>query len=208
MSELLKLFPLDLVLFPDTPLPLHIFEPRYKEMIGECLRTKEEFGVIRVVPGAEAARLAEYGCTATVVDVMRNYPDGRMDIMATGKERFELLEVNDERSFLRGRVRYFDDDIGETADLAPLRNKALELHGELALLTDAENPAIEAESNRLAFQLTSLLPVDLDFKQAVLEMRTEEERLKMLLDYYSKIVPKLKTMMVGRTRAGGNGYVN
>jgi len=177
-------------------------------MIGECLRTKEEFGVIRVVPGPESARLTEYGCTAVVVDVMRNYPDGRMDIMAAGKERFELLEVNDERSFLRGRVRYFYDDIGEQADLTPLRAKALESHSELALLTDAENAAVDADRNRLAFQLTSLLPVDLDFKQAVLEMRSEEERLKTLLDYYSKIVPKLKTMLAGRVRAGGNGYVN
>jgi Lon protease-like protein len=208
VSELLPLFPLDLVLFPDTPLPLHIFEPRYREMIGECLRTKEEFGVIRVVPGAEAARLSEFGCTAAVMDVLRNYPDGRMDILTAGRKRFELLEVNDDRAFLRGRVRFFDDDDDASADLQPLRTRTLELHSELALLTDAESPHIDADSERMAFQLTSLLPVDLDFKQTVLEMRSESERLQTLLDYYSKIVPKLKTMIAGRKRAGGNGYVN
>src|SRR5438874_6060519 len=95
VSPLLALFPLDLVLFPDTPLPLHIFEPRYKEMIGECLRSKQEFGVVRVVPGAESARLTEYGCSAAIEDVLRTYPDGRMDILTNGKERFELVEVND-----------------------------------------------------------------------------------------------------------------
>src|ERR1700740_1840131 len=102
LDSLLALFPLEVVLFPGTPLPLHIFEPRYKEMIGECLEQKRQFGVIR----AQETNLADVGCTAEILAVTKTYDDGRMDIVAEGRERFELLELNQERSFLRGQILY------------------------------------------------------------------------------------------------------
>jgi Lon protease-like protein len=211
VSALLRLFPLDLVLFPETPLPLHIFEPRYKEMIAECLQEKEPFGVVRVLPGKDVNRLAEYGCTAMVVDVLRTYPDGRMDILTAGRQRFELMEINEDRDFLRGEVELFDDDSEEAVthvELAQMRSRALELNSELLLLADIEEPALDKDSEVLSFHLAASLPVDLDFKQSFLEMRSEHERMQTLLDYYSKIIPKLKMMAVGRKRAGGNGHVH
>src|SRR5882672_10252089 len=96
------LFPLDLVLLPDTPLPLHIFEPRYKEMVGECLRAREPFGVIR----AAGNGIVRVGCTAEIVDVLRAYPDGRMDILTMGRRRFAVTDVDSERDFLRGDIEY------------------------------------------------------------------------------------------------------
>src|SRR5437867_2958830 len=198
---LIHLFPLEVVLFPETPLPLHIFEPRYKEMISECLQQKEPFGVIRVLPGKDANRLAEFGCTAMVIDVLRTYPDGRMDILTAGRQRFELMEVNEDRDFLRGEIELFDDDSEQAVtanELAQMRNRALELHSELLLLADIEEPVLDKESDVLSFHLAASLPVDLDFKQAFLEMRSEQERMRTLLDYYSKIIPKLKMMEVGR----------
>jgi Lon protease-like protein len=211
VSDLLRLFPLEVVLFPETALPLHIFEPRYKEMISECMQQKQPFGVIRVVPGEKVVRLAEFGCTARITDLLRAYPDGRMDILTTGGRRFELMEINEDRDFVRGEVEFFDDDADTTItpnELAHIRKRILELHANLLLLTDSEDTTVDKGTELLSFQLASALPVDLDFKQSLLEMRSEPERLKLLLDYYNKIIPKLKMMALGRQRAGGNGFIH
>lgn len=82
MAELLPLFPLPLVLFPETPLPLHIFEPRYKEMIGECLSLKRPFGVLRATDDG----FVRAGCSAQILEVTKKYEDGRLDIVALGQK--------------------------------------------------------------------------------------------------------------------------
>src|SRR5437764_305485 len=89
VESLLPIFPLPLVLFPTIPLPLHIFEPRYKEMIGECLERNAVFGIIH----ARQEEMAEIGCTAKILDVIKRYEDGRLDILAQGLRRFEILRV-------------------------------------------------------------------------------------------------------------------
>src|SRR6266567_8466394 len=106
LNTLLPLFPLDLVLLPGVPLPLHIFEPRYKEMIAECLDHQSVFGIIRT----KEESLATIGCTAEIMNVLKKYPDGRMNILAEGKKRFEVLQVNQERAFLRADVFYLHDE--------------------------------------------------------------------------------------------------
>src|SRR5206468_620193 len=85
---LLPLFPLETVLLPGTPLPLHIFEPRYKEMISECLADDSPFGVVRALESG----IAEIGCTAEIISVTKKYEDGRLDLIAEGRRRFEILE--------------------------------------------------------------------------------------------------------------------
>ncbi len=93
MSELLlPLFPLDLVLLPGVPLPLHIFELRYKEMIRECLDQQRAFGIVR----AKDESFVNIGCTADIMNVLKTYPDGRMNILVEGQKRFEVLQVNQE----------------------------------------------------------------------------------------------------------------
>src|SRR5437879_1617280 len=125
MSDILPLFPLELVLLPGMPLPLHVFEPRYKEMVHECMRQKSSFGIVRL-RGAEEGQarqnqLAEVGCTAKIVDLLRTYPDGRLDVIVTGGERFELLALNEERSFVRAEVAFFADEEEESEIPEPLR---------------------------------------------------------------------------------------
>src|SRR5579862_9021171 len=100
---LLPLFPLQVVLLPGAELPLHIFEDRYKEMIGEVLRDHVEFGVVL----ANDKGIVNTGCTAIVDKVLRTYPDGRMDILTRGRRRFEIMRIDDERPFLRGAVEFF-----------------------------------------------------------------------------------------------------
>jgi Lon protease-like protein len=93
------LFPLDLVLLPGVPVPLHIFEPRYKEMVKECLEQKRPFGIIRAREKEDS--FANVGCTAEIMNVLKTYPDGRMNILAEGQKRFEVLHINEERTFLQ-----------------------------------------------------------------------------------------------------------
>jgi len=197
---LLPLFPLPLVLFPETVLPLHIFEPRYKEMVGECLQKKESFGIVR----AEEKGMARIGCTAEIMEVAKRYDDGRLDIVTAGTRRFEVVEINNERAFLLGEVSYFDD-----LPLAPppkkQRDRVLQLHREVMHLTDISADFPNPEHQLLSFHLAESMPMDLDLKQALLGMRAESDRLRALIKYYEALLPTLERAIKVRKRAGGNG---
>jgi Lon protease-like protein len=199
--SLLPLFPLDLVLFPGAPLPLHIFEPRYKEMIAECLQQKKPFGMVRAKENA----VAEVGCTASIIDVSKQYEDGRLDINTEGKQRFAIVSLNHDRSFLQAEVTWFEDEepLSATGDLTT----ALELHEELLTIL-GQAADIDAEQPPVSFQLANELPVDLDFKQAILEMKSEAERLQTLIEYYRATIPRVGKTMRAREKARGNGHVH
>jgi Lon protease-like protein len=201
--SLLPLFPLDLVLLPGAPLPLHIFEPRYKEMISECVEGKKLFGVVRV----KEEGVAEIGCTAEIITVAKKYPDGRMDIVTRGRERFEVMQVNQERSFLQAEVMYLQDEPGKasTAEIA----RAVKLQGEIMQLAGAETPdPQDLEVPQLSFALVGSLPLDLDFKQTLLGMKSEAERVQAIISYFETILPNLRRSVQVRQRAGGNGHVH
>ena len=197
---LLPLFPLEVVLLPGTPLPLHIFEPRYKEMIGECLANSAPFGVVRALE----AGIAEVGCTAEIITVTKEYPDGRLDLIAEGRKRFEVLELNQERSFLQAEVLLIPDDPGGAAQQERVR--AIQLHLEILSLAGAVQDLSAADQNKLSFYLAGSLPLDLDFKQKLLAMRTEGERIGAVATYLENILPKLRRAARAREKAGGNGH--
>jgi Lon protease-like protein len=201
LDALLPLFPLDVVLFPGTPLPLHIFEPRYKEMIGECLAQHRTFGVVRAVEHG----LAEIGCTAEIVTVVKEYPDGRLDLVTEGRQRFELLRVNQERSFLQAEVLMIDDEPGAPAPADAAR--AVQLHSDLLAIAGAKHDLPAANPSLLSFHLAGSVPLDLDFKQKLLSLRSEPERLTLLISYLETIIPNLRRAANARERAGGNGHV-
>jgi Lon protease-like protein len=201
--SLLPLFPLDLVLLPGTSLPLHIFEPRYKEMISECLDRKKSFGVVR----AKEEGVAEIGCTAEIITVAKKYPDGRMDIVTEGRERFEVMQVSQERSFLQAEVLYLRDEPGQAS--AQQIAQAVKLQGEILQLAGS-NPARRADLDnaRLSFHLVGPLPLDLDFKQTLLGMKSEAERVQAVISYFEAILPNLRRTVRVRQKAGGNGHVH
>jgi Lon protease-like protein len=197
---LLPLFPLEVVLLPGTPLPLHIFEPRYKEMMRECLALSAPFGVVRALEEG----IAEVGCTAEILTVTKEYPDGRMDLVAEGRERFEVLELNEERSFLRAEVLLVPDEPGDAEIDA--RARAVQLHLEILSLAGAVQDLSAADQNHLSFYLAGSLPLDLDFKQKLLAMRSESERIQAVSTYLEGILPKLQRVAQRREKAGGNGH--
>lgn len=197
---LLPLFPLDVVLLPGTPLPLHIFEPRYKEMIGECLANNAPFGVVRALEEG----MADVGCTAEIVSVTKEYSDGRMDLVAEGRKRFEVLELKRERAFLQAEVLLVPDEPGAAA--AEDKARAIRVHLEILSLAGAVQDLSAADQHALSFYLAGSLPLDLDFKQNLLAMRSESERIQAVAGYLESILPNLRRASKAREKAGGNGH--
>jgi len=203
MASLLPVFPLELVLLPGAPLPLHIFEPRYREMVSECLERNQNFGVLR----AKEEGIAEVGCTAEIIAVTKKYPDGRMDIVTQGRERFEVVHLNQERSFLQAEIVFISDD-GEGASEKAV-SQAIELHSEIMRLAGAQPASLtEIDPAQITFFLAGSLPLDLDFKQNLLGMKSESERIQSLISYLQSILPNLRHSVRVRQRASGNGHAH
>jgi Lon protease-like protein len=182
----MPLFPLDLVLLPGVPLPLHVFEPRYKEMISECLDEKKRFGVVR----ASSNGVAEIGCTAEIIEVTKRYDDGRMDILTRGVERFEVLQVHDERTFLEAEFSVIEDEPG--APSSGLVEQAVLLHAEITKLAGSDTQSPEQNAEHLSFLLAGSLPLDLDFKQNLLTTLSEPKRLEAVISYLQAVLPSLR----------------
>lgn len=191
---MLPLFPLGVVLFPRAVLPLHIFEERYKLMIGDAIRNKSEFGVVL----ATGRGIANVGCTAVVEQVFKTYDDGRMDILTEGRRRFEIVSLNDELDYLRGDVEFFDDDKADTTPAA--------LHAQLAELARRLDPGpLRSGAARLSFEVASRL-TDLETKQILLTMRDEEERVRYLLRYLPQYLSRQNVIQRVRELAPRNGH--
>jgi Lon protease-like protein len=202
----IPLFPLDVVLFPGAPLPLHIFEPRYRELVGECLLQKSVFGVVR----AQREGLAVIGCTASIVTVINRYSDGRLDILCEGTERFEIELLDNSRAFLQAEVDMLRDEEefatrAQREECVALHFETLELVGEQS--EDApRNLSIDLD-RPLSFQLAAVLPADLSFKQNLLTLDSDLSRTECLLSFYNAILPKLRRGAQASRSAGGNGRV-
>jgi Lon protease-like protein len=170
-------------------------------MIGECLTQKSSFGIVRAVDQG----LAEIGCTAEIITVTKEYPDGRLDIVTEGRQRFEVLRVDQERSFLRAEILFLDDDPG-----APTKNeidRAVQLHSEILSLAGAVQDLSAADQATLSFYLAGSLPLDLDFKQKLLGLRSESQRISALTHYLEAALPNLRRVSRARQKAGGNGHL-
>jgi len=200
-SRLLPLFPLQVVVFPRTPLPLHIFEERYKEMVGGAIRDNSEFGIVLAKDGG----IVNAGCTVTVEKLVQIYPDGRMDVLTRGQRRFEILSLNEEKEYLQAEVNYFDDE--DSGDPAPeLRDQALAQFQTLMRLPGSSpRPDPDLADRQLSFQLAHHLP-DLDFLSSLLRHRSETERLKQLNHYLAQYIPRQRIVERMKELAPANGH--
>jgi Lon protease-like protein len=200
--ELIPLFPLSLVLLPAMPLPLHIFEDRYKEMIRDVMPVQGEFGVVLVKDGG----IVNIGCTARVDRVVRQYPDGRLDILAIGQRRFVIDSLDEEKSYLRAEVEFFND---EDASEVPfeLRQRTSQAYRRLIEL---EEPGTAAEAkfdmNRMSFQVAQFI-ADLDKRQTVLSLRSEIERLEFLVRVIPEYVAQRERIALANRVGPLNGDV-
>jgi Lon protease-like protein len=199
--SLIALFPLDVVLVPGATLPLHIFEPRYKEMVNEAMLENKPFGIVR----AQENSIAEIGCVADVTEVVKKYDDGKLDILTEGSKRFQIVQLDQERDFLRADVTFFDDE-EERAAPKPEADKLIDLHGQLLALAGADVSGIESDDPQLSFHLAGSVPLDLDFKQSLLGMKSEGQRVTAMVEYYAMLVPRLKRTLKVKEKSKGNGH--
>lgn len=199
----IPLFPLDLVLFPGAPVQLHIFEERYKEMIGECIRSECEFGIVR----AWREGLAIVGCTAAILSVLHRYPDGRMDILCCGQRRFEIESLHDGRSFFQAEIEFLHDE--DPPSTRQEREQCTALHMEMMELSGAdlhEFPHLDL-NQPVAFLLSSAIPADLEFKQNLLFTSSDGERTRRLIDFYEALLPKLRRGSMSARETAQNGHI-
>ena len=200
-SRRIPLFPLQLVVFPRTHLPLHIFEDRYKEMAGDAIRDGSEFGIVL----ARDQGIVNTGCTVIIEKVLEMYSDGRMDILTRGQRRFEIEALNEEKNYLQAEVSFFDDDDFEPTP-KELRDEAVSNYQALSSLGTSERRSEpDLKDPQLSFQLAQGLP-DLDFLNTLLRQRSETGRLKELNHYLSAYIPRQRTIERMRELAPTNGF--
>ncbi|MDQ3065598.1 MAG: LON peptidase substrate-binding domain-containing protein [Actinomycetota bacterium] len=201
MSEL-GLFPLGIVLLPSEQIPLHIFEDRYQELIGECLAEEREFGLVY----ADEGGLREIGTRAAVTEVLDRFDDGRLNIVCEGRDRFRLLELTDGRSFQTGLVEAIEDE----ADIADPKDSAhaLELFHRLVELTGAEVEEPRLDVPQLSFELAGRFEFAPELKQQLLQLTSERQRMKLLAELLAGAAVAVEQEREIAGRAQGNGKVD
>ena len=196
------LFPLELVLLPSERIPLHIFEDRYKELIGECLADGSEFGLIL----EDADGLRQVGTRAGVIEVIDTFDDGRLNVLVDGRERFRVVELTAGRPFQTAEVEMLEDDEEPPAGAEVERVMAVFRRlVEAAAADEIEEPA--AASPLLSFELAARVDFGHDLKQELLELRSERARLVRLTELLERAAQALAREREVRERASGNGKV-
>ena len=199
----LPIFELPVVILPGELLPLHIFEERYKRMIGHCLDNAEPFGIVFRDEGGNAHRI---GCMARVTEVVERFDDGRMNVVVAGEQPFKVLERFEAGDFPAGEVEPIDpsDDPEEDPEAA---SAAREAFAELVRRVSGEPPdagELEAENS---YGIAARVELPPDTKQALLELRSEPDRMRMLGKALRALVAALARSREIAERAKMNGKV-
>jgi Lon protease-like protein len=195
------LFPLGIVLLPTEQVPLHIFEPRYRELIGDSLADGTPFGIVF----ADDDGLREIGTLATVVEVVDRFDDGRLNVVVEGGSRFRLLELTEGRSFATGRVEDVadQDDEAEAADV----ERALELFARLVELTGSDVEAPAPDTPELSFAIAGRFEFSTEIKQELLDESSERVRLRRLCELLAIAAETVARQKEIAARAQTNGKV-
>ena len=214
MARELAIFPLPLVLFPGATQPLHIFEPRYRQLVADCGDGDRRFGI--VYAAADPARPdwdpepapGAVGCTARI-RLTQQLSDGRSNILTDGERRFVLLAwLPAGRSYRMARVEEFDDEPADPAELSPLVDEVRERFARLAEALGtpvAERAELPADGERLSFVVAAAVKLDADTRQALLALRDTPARLRRLADLLHSLAADAERHAAGRERARGNG---
>ncbi len=202
----IPLFPLGVTVLPEMLLPLHIFEERYKQMIGECVAADKPFGIVLFDGGS----IRSMGCTARVVEVTKSYADGRMDILTRGEKRFVIHGVMEAKIYMEAEVSFFGDTleppdpaIGETMAAA---RRLLQQTAAMASITAPEALLALEDPARLSFAIAALEGFAPDERQRFLEMTSAQERLRKSVQALSRLLERLRLNREIKRLIGGNGH--
>jgi Lon protease-like protein len=205
MAETLErypLFPLGLVLIPRELVPLHIFEERYKLMIGECIDAGREFGIVWLSDDG----LKDVGCSARVDRVLERFDDGRLNVLVEGTTPFRLLRRIDELPYPAGDIQPLADDPEDPEDAKAIA-AARERYADLVAEVTDERPDADALALLDAYGMAATLDVGLEAKQSLLELRTERARLEQLDTLFGEALGRIRHAERAAERAQGNGSV-
>ena len=196
--ERFPLFPLGLVLLPQELVPLHIFEERYKTMIGECLDGDRDFGILWLSDDG----LKEVGCSARIARVLERFPDGRLNILVEGADPFRLLRRIDDLPYPAGDVELLGDADDGDPDAA---EKARARYADLLEEVTESRPESDALSRLDAYGMAATLDVAPEAKQQLLELRSENGRLERLDSLFGEALERYRLAERAAERASGNG---
>jgi Lon protease-like protein len=196
--EQIGLFPLAIVLLPTERIPLHIFEPRYQDLIGECLDEDSDFGLLY----ADEDGVREVGTRARVTDVIDRLDDGRLNVLVEGGERFRVERLTRGRSFLTADVEPLLDEDAGPGDAA---QRALESFRALVTLAGAEPDQHDESTPQLSYALAAQVELGAEAKQRLLEMRSEPERLVLVAELFDVVRTTLIAARDLNDRAKQNG---
>jgi len=201
------LFPLALVALPSESVPLHIFEDRYRRMIERCLLAEpgaleRQFGIVWL----SEQELKPVGCACEVEQVLERMDDGRLNILARGTRPFRLVSRRDDLPYPAGEVEFLADESDEALDV-PAAQAARELYGELVM--QATDRSLEqADLQALdAYRMAATVEFDVDAKQELLELRSENARLRLLGLLLRAAIERLDLVEQAQVRARSNGKV-
>jgi Lon protease-like protein len=198
--ERFPLFPLGLVLLPGEKVPLHIFEERYKQMIGECLEEEREFGIIWLADDA----LKDVGCAARITRVLERFEDGRMNIVVEGTTPFRLDRRIGELAYPAGDIELLEDEPG--TDEATLE-RARKSYADLVEEVTETRPEPDALAELDAYGMAATLEIAASAKQALLELRSEPARLEQLEALFDEALKRIRTATRVAEQASGNGHL-
>jgi len=206
MSTRLRLFPLNAVLFPGAVLNLHVFEPRYKQMIGECLESGEGFGVVLIRDGEEAGDPSvepyEIGSVAEIVEVTQ-LPFGRYYISTVGRQRFRIRRIVSREPYLTVDADMIDEDERNDSELADLRDEVRDAFLEyLDLIVEFSGQQasvdLPGDAQTTSFVVGDALQVADNVKQRLLELDSTKQRLSIELGFLRRLLPQLRKLLEKR----------
>jgi ATP-dependent Lon protease len=201
-DRLIGLFPLGIVLLPGEVVPLHIFEERYKKLVGERLEGGE-FGIVL----AEGDTVRECGTTARIAQLIEELDDGRMNVLVEGARRFRIIEVREpddpETDYLRAEVEFYRDSQPEGTQA--LREAALGALDKMLKVMDVESSKEPAGEGPLSFRIAAAVDFGAPLKQELLESLSEEQRLETLLAVMTSLLPRLELRKERGEAIRGNG---
>jgi len=199
--ERFPLFPLGLVLIPQELVPLHIFEERYKQMINECLESDSPFGIVWLSDDG----LRDIGCTARITRVIERFDDGRMNILIEGEQPFRLLERIEDLAYPAGNVELLEDfDTDSDPELA---EQARVRYAELVETATEDKPDTDEVANLDAYGMAATVEHPPEAKQALLELRAENDRLRMVDEMFRTAIKRVAYAEEAAERAQTNGSV-
>lgn len=208
MARELPIFPLPLVLFPGASQPLHIFEPRYRALLADCLGADRRFGLAYAAAeeGSDPAPApGDVGCIAHILTT-QSLPDGRSDILTTGEQRFVLLEwLPTDRPYRMARIEEFADEPGELAESEEL---AIDVRRDFLRVLDAleqDPPELPIDPEALSFRVAAMLELEAPGKVALLAIRSTTVRLRRLAALLQPLAADAERRAEIRHRARSNG---